>query len=216
MINAQLAATTTSSSSSILQNTYVTRGRGWRNPWRSTDLSRGSFRFVRDFPETSRWSLGEVADVSGKSRTSLRQVRGFPETSPTCLGEVSGKSWTSRGSSCNGIWPLPSSLVGWLTRIINLSVGWLNMRINWLKAWIRSLNCQLTGWLVEKGLLIYSLVDWMCELVDWKCKMVNWFHEKISWFEKFEFWRFWPPIGASYKYIICITFDKYLGTLLGL
>ena len=111
MINAQLAATTTSSSSSILQNTYVTRGRGWRNPWGFTDLSRGSFRLVRDFPETSRWSfgksrtsrgsrgrLGVVADVSGKSRTSLRQVRDFPETSPTCLGEVSEKSWTSRGS----------------------------------------------------------------------------------------------------------------------
>ena len=26
------------------------------------------------------------------------------------LGEVSGKSWTSRGSSCNGIWPIPCRL----------------------------------------------------------------------------------------------------------
>ena len=84
---------------------YVTRGRGWRNPWGSTDLSRGSFRLVRDFPRDvsvkfrgSRGRLGEVVDVSGKSRTSLRQVRDFPETSPTCLGEVSGKSRTSRGS----------------------------------------------------------------------------------------------------------------------
>jgi len=45
----------------------------------------------------------------------------------------------------------------------------------------------------------------MCELVDWKCKVVNWFHEKISWFEKFEFWRFWPPI------VLSISTRDYIG-----
>ena len=86
----------TSSCNGFCQRTRQTRQADFRHPAAGcTDLSRGSFGLVRNFPETSPTCLGEVADVTALGK--FGQVCSKSKTSLRRLQLVSVKFWGSRG-----------------------------------------------------------------------------------------------------------------------